>query len=130
MVSTRVVRKSNYNVSHTTQKSSITKSTFSPRSYKSPKKKRAPRGSLLGSGSGTGKSNLWTLEERADLYNRRQNGEDWESICNVRLRLDSRDGKSLPLMKDYPTRTRHAMQQQYSVSILTDWIWPLALTWR
>ncbi|KAL8789116.1 MAG: hypothetical protein Q9195_006982 [Heterodermia aff. obscurata] len=55
------------------------------------------RASLL-LGSGSGKSNLWTLAERDDLFKRRQHGEDWESIC-----------------QDYPTRSRHALQQQYSV---------------
>ncbi|MCJ1225915.1 hypothetical protein MMC12_002564 [Toensbergia leucococca] len=44
------------------------------------------------------KSNLWSIAAREDIFARRQNGEEWETIC-----------------VDYPTRTRHAMQQQYSV---------------
>lgn len=85
MVSTRAVRKPKLHFSYTLQRDSVSKSTNSQKTHRTPKKKRAPRGSLLGSGAGSAKSNLWTLEERKDLYNRRQNGEDWESICNVRL---------------------------------------------
>lgn len=29
------------------------------------------------------KSNLWTLQAREDIYNRRQKGEEWETICKV-----------------------------------------------
>ena len=87
MVSTCAIRKPKIHFSYGAQKASGPKSTFSARTHKTPKKKRAPRGSLLGSGIGSGKSNLWTLEERADLYNRRQKGEDWESICIVPLGL-------------------------------------------
>ena len=43
--------------------------------------------------------NLWTAEAREDLFRRRKAGEGWETIG-----------------RDFPTRSRHAMQQQYSVS--------------
>ncbi|KAL8884166.1 MAG: hypothetical protein Q9192_006912, partial [Flavoplaca navasiana] len=43
------------------------------------------------------KSNAWPTEERDDIYNRRQEGEKWDTIC-----------------LDYPHRSKHAMQQQYS----------------
>ncbi|KAL8830805.1 MAG: hypothetical protein Q9191_001235 [Dirinaria sp. TL-2023a] len=76
-------------------RSSISKSVYPSKTYRTPKK-RTRGGGLLSNRSG--KSNVWTPEERADLFNRRQIGEDWETIC-----------------RDYPTRTRHAMQQQYSV---------------
>jgi hypothetical protein len=29
------------------------------------------------------KSNLWSLKARQDIFERRQNGEDWETICKV-----------------------------------------------
>ena len=82
-------------------------------------------GQLLGSGSG--KSNLWTLAERDDLFKRRQLGEDWESICQVcrnHLMLTAK----LISTKDYPTRSRHALQQQYSVGIIPLLIQLTALT--
>ncbi|KAL9035325.1 MAG: hypothetical protein Q9214_006635, partial [Letrouitia sp. 1 TL-2023] len=44
------------------------------------------------------KSNAWSLEDREDVYRRRTDGERWESICS-----------------DYPNRSKHAMQQQYSI---------------
>ncbi|KAL8657235.1 MAG: hypothetical protein Q9226_002130, partial [Calogaya cf. arnoldii] len=44
------------------------------------------------------KSNAWPKEERDDIYNRRQKGEKWDTIC-----------------LDYPDRSKHAMQQQYSI---------------
>ncbi|KAL8877730.1 MAG: hypothetical protein Q9198_004307 [Flavoplaca austrocitrina] len=43
------------------------------------------------------KSNAWPTEERDDIYNRRQEGEKWDTIC-----------------LDYPHRSKPAMQQQYS----------------
>ncbi|KAL8847478.1 MAG: hypothetical protein Q9221_007471 [Calogaya cf. arnoldii] len=43
------------------------------------------------------KSNAWPKEERDDIYNRRQKGEKWDTIC-----------------LGYPDRSKHAMQQQYS----------------
>ncbi|CAF9917638.1 MAG: hypothetical protein GOMPHAMPRED_001337 [Gomphillus americanus] len=42
--------------------------------------------------------NLWTAEAREDMFSRRESGEGWETIC-----------------QDYPNRSRHAMQQQYSM---------------
>lgn len=33
------------------------------------------------------KSNLWSHQAREDIYNRRQNGEEWETICKVGLAL-------------------------------------------
>lgn len=42
--------------------------------------------------------NLWTVEAREDMFSRREAGEGWETIC-----------------QDYPNRSRHAMQQQYSM---------------
>lgn len=36
-------------------------------------------------GPGSGKSNLWSAKAREDIYNRRQNGEEWETICKVPL---------------------------------------------
>ncbi|MCJ1471450.1 hypothetical protein MMC13_000089 [Lambiella insularis] len=42
--------------------------------------------------------NVWTAEAREDVFNRREAGEGWETIC-----------------PDYPNRSRHAMQQQYSM---------------
>ncbi|KAL8780273.1 MAG: hypothetical protein Q9213_006549 [Squamulea squamosa] len=44
------------------------------------------------------KSNAWPTEERDDIFNRRQKGEKWDTIC-----------------VDYPYRSKHAMQQQYSI---------------
>ncbi|KAL8671328.1 MAG: hypothetical protein Q9168_004165 [Polycauliona sp. 1 TL-2023] len=44
------------------------------------------------------KSNAWPNEERDDIYHRRQQGEKWDTIC-----------------LDYPGRSKHAMQQQYSI---------------
>ena len=32
------------------------------------------------------KSNLWSLKARQDIFERRQNGEDWETICKVRMK--------------------------------------------
>ena len=72
-------------ISNTFQRSPAVRSTFAQKSFRSPHKKQrvsTGRASLLG--SGPGKSNIWTPEEREDLYNRRQTGEDWESICRVR----------------------------------------------
>ncbi|KAA6414725.1 MAG: hypothetical protein FRX48_01475 [Lasallia pustulata] len=51
-----------------------------------------------GSGSAAKNSNHWSVEAREDMFTRRASGEGWETIC-----------------KDYPNRTRHAMQQQYSM---------------
>ncbi|MCJ1250722.1 hypothetical protein MMC30_007950 [Trapelia coarctata] len=45
-----------------------------------------------------GPGNLWTLEAREDMFRRREAGEGWETI-----------------ILDYPNRSRHAMQQQYSM---------------
>ncbi len=89
MVSTRAVRRPSHRFSHHSQKATIPKTASPTKVHKTPRKKRAPRGSLLGSGGiGTGKSNTWTLQEREDLYKRRQNGEDWETICPVRFISD------------------------------------------
>ncbi|KAL8707743.1 MAG: hypothetical protein Q9220_007263 [cf. Caloplaca sp. 1 TL-2023] len=44
------------------------------------------------------KSNAWTVVQRDDIFTRRQYGEKWETIC-----------------LDYPNRSKHAMQQQYSI---------------
>ena len=33
------------------------------------------------------KSNAWPTEERDDIYNRRQEGEKWDTICLVIHRL-------------------------------------------
>lgn len=86
MVSTRTVRRPSHRFSHSSQKATIPKTVSPTKVHKTPKKKRAPRGSLLGSGGiGAGKSNTWTIQEREDLYRRRQNGEDWETICPVRF---------------------------------------------
>jgi len=90
MVSTRAVRQPTYPFSHQSQKATIPKTASPTKVHKTPRKKRAPRASLLGSGGiGTGKSNTWTLQEREDLYKRRQNGEDWETICPVCFSSDS-----------------------------------------
>ncbi|KAI4249073.1 MAG: hypothetical protein LQ352_005727 [Teloschistes flavicans] len=43
-------------------------------------------------------SNSWTMEQKEDIYNRRQEGEDWESIW-----------------ESYPHRSKHALQQQFSI---------------
>ena len=59
-------------------------------------------GSSLPSDSSKRFGNLWTAEAREDLFRRREAGEGWETIC-----------------RDFPTRSRHAMQQQYSVSPAT-----------
>lgn len=85
------------------------------KAQKTPRKKRAPRGSLLSLGSAS-KSNLWTTEQRRDLFERRQNGEEWETICPVCRPTNYVFDPRLTLLQDFPNRTRHAMQQQYSVS--------------
>ncbi|KAL8687665.1 MAG: hypothetical protein Q9224_005086, partial [Gallowayella concinna] len=43
------------------------------------------------------KSNSWSTAQRMDIFNRRQQGEKWDTI-----------------IVDYPNRSKHAMQQQYS----------------
>lgn len=35
------------------------------------------------------KSNLWSLKARQDIFERRQNGEDWETICKVMMNSKS-----------------------------------------
>ncbi|KAL8956024.1 MAG: hypothetical protein Q9183_006443 [Haloplaca sp. 2 TL-2023] len=40
----------------------------------------------------------WSPDERNEIYNRRIQGEKWESIC-----------------RDHPNRSKHALQQQYSI---------------
>lgn len=96
MVSTRTVRRPSYLFSHYSQKTTIPKTASPIKVQKTPRKKRAPRGSLLGSGGiGAGKSNTWTLQEREDLFKRRQDGEDWETICPVRFpSIFSTDGNT------------------------------------
>ncbi|KAI9881610.1 MAG: hypothetical protein M1830_000174 [Pleopsidium flavum] len=47
--------------------------------------------------NGSRAQHQWTLVDREDMFSRRQSGEGWDTIC-----------------KDFPNRTRHAMQQQYS----------------
>ncbi|MCJ1393303.1 hypothetical protein MMC18_006175 [Xylographa bjoerkii] len=55
--------------------------------------------SLGGSNGGPRRpGNVWTEQAREDVFNRREAGEGWETIC-----------------PDYPNRSRHAMQQQYSM---------------
>ncbi|KAL8936461.1 MAG: hypothetical protein Q9216_004912 [Gyalolechia sp. 2 TL-2023] len=44
------------------------------------------------------KSNAWTMTEREAIFHRRQGGESWETI-----------------RPSYPNRSKHAMQQQYSI---------------
>ena len=68
--------------------------------------------------------NLWTVEAREDMFRRREAGETWETICQVCVALAWscfnmhawRLFRDLTRSKDYPKRSRHAMQQQYSVS--------------
>ncbi|MCJ1383815.1 hypothetical protein MMC17_006929 [Xylographa soralifera] len=54
----------------------------------------------IGGGNGGPRrpGNVWTEQAREDVFNRREAGEGWETIC-----------------PDYPNRSRHAMQQQYSM---------------
>ncbi|MCJ1416920.1 hypothetical protein MMC32_003259 [Xylographa parallela] len=51
-----------------------------------------------GNGGPRRPGNVWTEQAREDVFNRREAGEGWETIC-----------------PDYPNRSRHAMQQQYSM---------------
>ncbi|MCJ1407090.1 hypothetical protein MMC19_001160 [Ptychographa xylographoides] len=51
-----------------------------------------------GPGGSRRPGNIWTIEAREDVFKRREAGEAWETIC-----------------PDYPNRSRHAMQQQYSI---------------
>ena len=67
--------------------------------------------SVMANGSLKKANNLWTTEAREDLFSRRESGEGWETIC-----------------PDYPNRSRHAMQQQYSVSFLDPTMLMLSLT--
>ncbi|KAL8833135.1 MAG: hypothetical protein Q9170_004467 [Blastenia crenularia] len=64
------------------------------------------------------KSNAWTLTQRDDIYNRRQKGENWETIWLVCIQARFEIALQLPLtqFKDYPSRSKHAMQQQYSTT--------------
>ncbi|KAI4264352.1 MAG: hypothetical protein L6R42_000537 [Xanthoria sp. 1 TBL-2021] len=66
------------------------------------------------------KSNAWPNEERDDIYNRRQQGEKWDTICVVNSPRPSHVicPHLIWSSKDYPHRSKHAMQQQYSVSVI------------
>ena len=78
--------------------------------------KRTWRG-RRGRRAGESQPQAWTKKARDDIYARRQAGEHWETIYPVWRRFATLNCVlSADLKKDYPDRTRAAMQQQYSVS--------------
>lgn len=46
------------------------------------------------------KSNLWSLKARQDIFERRQNGEDWETICKVMM--NNQPVPSRPQTESFP----------------------------
>ena len=98
-----------------------------------PETMQNPVHSPQGNGGPRRPGNIWTPEAREDMFRRREAGEDWETICLVNhstsaLTVLSSEGFRLSIwldleytvceltvQQDYPRRSRHALQQQYSM---------------